>query len=553
MEGRRSLQLQSMKPHVKHEKEKMEMRSSWVMDVEKPCTSNRSSMRERKLTLQQDVDKLKKRLRHEENVHRALERAFTRPLGALPRLPPYLPQHTLELLAEVAVLEEEIVRLEEKIVFFRKGLYQEAVYISSSKKMDTKDPEQKQSTFLVSSKADSETGIWKDSTFLSDDKRGKENQSSTSSSKNKQQSLNSKVQPSRTPVKKRLTECKSGERRLDPQRSQWEMQLLDHATTPKMTPANLEATSPVDGSPNKISESILKCLINIYLRLSSMKNRNSTESLPSQSVAYSFDPYNLCSMFGKRDIGPYKHLMTIEAASIDPNRTTISVFLVQRLKLLFRKLATVSLKDLSHQEKLAFWINIYNSCMMNAFLEYGIPEDSETVFELMQKATVTVSEHVLSAITIEHFILRLPYHSKYTSSKGTKYDETMARSMFGLELSEPFVTFALSCGSWSSPAVRVYTASRVESELETAKRDYLQAAVGFSTIRKVIAIPKLMDWYLLDFAKDFESLVDWICLQLPSELAKEAITCLESRKDLPPLKSIQILPYEFSFRYLFHT
>lgn len=28
-----------------------------------------------------------------------------------------------------------------------------------------------------------------------------------------------------------------------------------------------------------------------------------------------------------------------------------------------------------------------------------------------------------------------------------------ARFMFGLELSEPLVTFALSCGSWSSPAV----------------------------------------------------------------------------------------------------
>ncbi|XP_057765945.1 uncharacterized protein LOC130986531 [Salvia miltiorrhiza] len=553
MEGRRSLQLQSMKPHVKHEKEKVELQSSWVIDAEKPCTSNRSLIRERKLTLQQDVDKLKKRLRHEENVHRALERAFTRPLGALPRLPPYLPQHTLELLAEVAVLEEEVVRLEEKIVLFRKGLYQEAAYISSSKKMEIKDPEQKQSTFLVTSKADSETDIWKDSPFLSDEKRGKENQSSTSSVKNKQQSPNSKVEPLRTPVKKRATERKSGERRLDPQRSQLEMHILNHATTTKTTPANQEATSPVDGSPNKISESILKCLMNIYLRLSSMKNRTSTESLPSQSAAYSFDPYNLCSMFGKRDIGPYKHLMSIDVASIDPNRTTISVFLVQRLKLLFRKLATVSLKDLTHQEKLAFWINIYNSCMMNAFLEYGIPEDPETVFELMQKATVTVSEHVLTAITIEHFILRLPYHSKYTSSKSTKYDETMTRSMFGLELSEPFVTFALSCGSWSSPVVRVYTASQVESELETAKREYLQAAVGISTIRKVIAIPKLMDWYLLDFAKDFESLVDWICLQLPSELAKEAITCLEGRKDSPPLQSIQILPYEFSFRYLFHT
>ena len=34
----------------------------------------------------------------------------------------------------MAVLEEEIVRLEEKVVHFRQDLYQEAVYMSSSKK-----------------------------------------------------------------------------------------------------------------------------------------------------------------------------------------------------------------------------------------------------------------------------------------------------------------------------------------------------------------------------------------------------------------------------------
>lgn len=552
MKGQRSLQ--SVKANVKHEKEKVEMQSGWVMDAEKPCTSNRSSIRDRKMALQQDVDKLKKRLRHEENLHRALERAFTRPLGALPRLPSYLPQHTLELLAEVAVLEEEVVRLEEKIVHFRQGLYQEAVYISSSKMMEIRDPEQKQSTSLVTSDADSATKIWKNVPFHSGEKRGKENQSSTNSLKTKQQSPNSKVQPVRTPLKRHPTERKSGERRLDPQRSQMEMRLFDHETAAEANPANQEATSPMDGSPNKISESILKCLMNIFLRMSSTKNRTSTETLPtSQSVAYSFDPYNICSLFEKRDVGPYEHLVAIDVTSIDPNRTTISVFLVQRLKLLLRKLATVNLKGLSHQEKLAFWINIYNSCMMNAFLEYGIPEDPESVFELMQKATVTVGGHVLNAITIEHFVLRLPYHSKYTFSKSTKYDETMARSMFGLELSEPLVTFALSCGSWSSPAVRVYTASQVENELEAAKREYLQAAVGISSIRKVIAMPKLLDWYLLDFAKDFESLVDWVCLQLPPNLGKEAIKCLESRKDVPLLQFIQILPYEFSFRYLFHT
>jgi len=43
------------------------------------------------------VDRLKKKLRREENIHRALERAFNRPLGALPRLPPYLPPYVSNL------------------------------------------------------------------------------------------------------------------------------------------------------------------------------------------------------------------------------------------------------------------------------------------------------------------------------------------------------------------------------------------------------------------------------------------------------------------------
>ncbi|GJY99599.1 putative ternary complex factor MIP1 [Tanacetum coccineum] len=48
-------------------------------------------MKAEKQPQEEEVEKLRKRLRQEENVHRALERAFTRPLGALPRLPPYLP------------------------------------------------------------------------------------------------------------------------------------------------------------------------------------------------------------------------------------------------------------------------------------------------------------------------------------------------------------------------------------------------------------------------------------------------------------------------------
>lgn len=97
--------------------------------------------------------------------------------------------------------------------------------------------------------------------------------------------------------------------------------------------------------------------------------------------------------------------------------------------------------------------------------------------------------------------------------------------------------------------VRVYTAAHVEEELETAKRDYLQAAVGISRTNK-LTIPKLLDWYLLDFAKDLESLLDWVCLQLPNDVRNEAVKCLERKGKETLSQLVQVMPYDFSFRLL---
>ncbi|KAJ7958125.1 Ternary complex factor MIP1-like protein [Quillaja saponaria] len=559
--------LQNMKAPMRHGKEKAEMQRGKPEGAAKAAKSRRALCRERKLALQQDVDKLKKKLRLEENIHRTLERAFNRSLGALPRLPPYLPPYTLELLAEVAVLEEEVVRLEEQVVHFRQDLYQEAVYMSSSKRsMDCsaplrdanpiQSPRLSQLNFV--SQTTSNLATTKVGHSLPEDRRVKENQSSANSSKESKESTCYKDQTIRTSVKRHSIDNKSVQKRLNPPKKQQECRLIDQARAEVRTPGPDEKAT--DDSPNIISENIVKCLSSILLRMSSLKNQGSVDNLRtlwtvttrecSERTEFQ-DPYGICLEFGMRDISPYSKLCTVDAKSFNPNRTANSLFLLRRLKLLLGKLASVNLENLNHQEKLAFWINIYNSCMMNAYIENGIPETAEMVVTLMRKATINVGGHLLNAITIEHFILRLPYHWKFTFSKGAKNGEMTVRSIFGLELSEPLVTFALSCGSWSSPAVRVYTASQVENELEVAKEEYLQAAVGISTTK--FTIPKLLDWYLLDFAKDLESLLDWICLELPSELGKEAIKLLERRKMEPLSQFVQIMPYEFSFRYLLCT
>ncbi|XP_014498715.1 uncharacterized protein LOC106759866 isoform X3 [Vigna radiata var. radiata] len=567
----------SIKPKLYHKKppitvshERAEMRESSRGRANGSVKGGKTSSKDRKLALQKDVDRLKKKLRREENIHRALERAFNRPLGALPRLPPYLPPYTLGLLAEVAVLEEEIVRLEEQVVHFRQDLYQEAVYMSSSKmKLEqsagVSNSSPQSSPKLVKEESLSQTldNAARSGTMsitLPKDRHGKENQTCTNSSKSSKQSI-CKGQTTKSPIKKLPIDNKSPQKRWDPPKKQQELRVKDLPIA-EVRNHSLHDKPKGGESPNIISEIILKCLSSILLRMSTAKNLDSAGNVPHSWIPKSskncvegsefWDPYGICFEFGKRDIGPYKQLCAIEAKSFDPKRTAKSLFLLHRLKLLLRKLACVNFDNLNHQEKLAFWINIYNSCIMNAYIENGIPESPEMVVALMQKATINVGGHLLSATTIEHGILRLPYHFKFlnckqtTLSKGGKNHET-----YGLELSEPLVTFALSCGTWSSPAVRIYTASRVENELEMAKKEYLQAAVGIS--KSKFLIPKLLDWYLLDFAKDLESLLDWICLQLPSDVGKEAIKFLEERKTEPLSQFVQIMPHEFNFRYLLCT
>ncbi|XP_038990624.1 uncharacterized protein LOC120113593 [Hibiscus syriacus] len=120
------------------------------------------------------------------------------------------------------------------------------------------------------------------------------------------------------------------------------------------------------------------------------------------------DPYGFCSNSGRRDIGPYKHLVSIGDDSINLNRTSNSLFLLHRLKLLLARFASLNLQNLNHQEQLACWINIYNSCMMNTFLEQGVPESPEMVVQMMRK----VRMHVTQVLTNNPLIFIVVYQEK---------------------------------------------------------------------------------------------------------------------------------------------
>lgn len=98
------------------------------------------------------------------------------------------------------------------------------------------------------------------------------------------------------------------------------------------------------------------------------------------------------------------------------------------------------------------------------------------------------------------------------------------------------------------PQVRIYTAEGVMAELEKSKSEYLQASVVVTTTKR-IQVPELLLRNMVDFAKDANSLIEWICLHLPASgsLRKSIVDCYRSQTTG---RIVDKIPYDYEFGYL---
>lgn len=329
--------------------------------------------------------------------------------------------------------------------------------------------------------------------------------------------------------------------------------------------------------PNKLSERIVKCLVVIFIRL--LRSSRAAEMEKSGNLARSGnlqgsfridtalnvaaakekergqqDHYGIFAVQDSvvRDIGPYKNLVRFTSSAFDLRGFSSSPLLT-KLREMLEALQQVDLRFLTHQQKLAFWLNIYNTCIMHGILQHGLPSNSEKLLALKNKATINVSGQKFNALVIENFILRQPSSVKEEFWKcDVDVEEQQVRSLYGLNSSEPNILFALCCGIRSSPALRIYKAERVMMDLEKAKLDYLQASLVVTSTRKLM-IPSLIHSNMHDFAKDIESLLRWICEQLPTSwsLRKSMVDCLRGQHGHSKVEDVvEVIPYDYEFQYL---
>ncbi|KAK3163880.1 hypothetical protein QOZ80_1AG0009670 [Eleusine coracana subsp. coracana] len=334
-------------------------------------------------------------------------------------------------------------------------------------------------------------------------------------------------------------------------------------------------------SPNKLSEELISLTVTIFHKLnktaapelepklniscigsrslvvpktgaaaaamSPLKGRSSSRTTPKQGERG--------AAANKEDAagpaGGHRRFVEFTRSSVDVGRVSLCLVDIKNLRGLMQKLSAVDPSFLTNKQKLAFWINIYNFCVMHAFLQHGLPPSPDKLLALLNQASVNVGGTVLNVLTIEHLILR---HSPDGKQGIVDDGERALLRSYGLGFPEPNVIFALCRGSRSSPALRVYSADDVSNELELAKVEYLETWVRVVGGRRqrAVAVPRLLHWHMRDFADDAASLLEWVHSQLPTAAGgplKRAIREVLGRQGQGKVV-VEVEPYDAEFCYL---
>ncbi|KAF4373418.1 hypothetical protein G4B88_011687 [Cannabis sativa] len=520
------------------------------MKFEELLMQRSEDQQHRRLALEEEVKTLQAELEGEETLRNVLHYALNGPLLSNPSFSTYLPPQIQVLLSEIVMVEEEIYLLERKVDEITMQLYQERAQGSG---LDLRHQKR----------------VWQQNHLLSEAKIGSVLDDNRSRSHNYEVLRKERVNGDRRASLSSASDTRSSF-------SNREIAELTRKDSGRRRRRGKVENASYIMKPNELSEELLKCLISIFVELNQTSvDREGSPIVPKLTLscmnskgfigktsfnckppAFLFnynssfsDPYGILPDLDIRDVGPYKNFIQITSSSLDVTRFSECLTGFRKLRVLMHKLCGVDLKFLAYKQKLAFWINVYNACIMHAFLEHGLPTSQEKLLQLMNKATLNVGGIILNALAIEHFILRYPSKSKH---KGPAYEkEVLLRNAYGLGYPEPNVTFALCRGTWSSPAVRVYTPDNIVNEMERAKVEYLEASIGI-TSRKKIIVPKLLEWYMSDFADDMESLLEWIYSQLPrcGSLKRLMMECLNGETKSPINKMVEVQPYESEFRYM---
>ncbi|KAG2317988.1 hypothetical protein Bca52824_021110 [Brassica carinata] len=175
---------------------------------------------------------------------------------------------------------------------------------------------------------------------------------------------------------------------------------------------------------------------------------------------------------------------------------------------LAQDLQRLNLLDLSTNEKLAFFLNLYNAMVIHALIRIGRSDGMIARRSFFTDFQYVVGGYSYSLHSIRNNILRGGHRQSYPFIKPFMSGNTHRK--LGHQKLNPLVHFGLCDGTKSSPVVRFFTPQGVEAELKRAAREFFRNG-GIEVVldKRVVHLSRIIKWYKEDFSEG-KKLLKWI-------------------------------------------
>ena len=152
----------------------------------------------------------------------------------------------------------------------------------------------------------------------------------------------------------------------------------------------------------------------------------------------------------------------------------------------------------SYEEKLAFWINLYNTIVVHGIVELGVTSSVREIPHFFSHLSYRIGKFTFSPEEMEHGILRANERPPYRVLPLFRRNDP--RRQFSLARIDPRIHFALVCGSRPCAPIRFYEAEHIDGQLEAAARNFVNSSeVVILPEENKIFLSQIFRWYKKDF------------------------------------------------------
>lgn len=150
------------------------------------------------------------------------------------------------------------------------------------------------------------------------------------------------------------------------------------------------------------------------------------------------------------------------------------------------------------EERIAFWINLYNVIVIHGVIALGIKDSVKEVWNFFRRVHYQIGARCFAPEDIEHGILRGNRRPPYSLFR--RFGAKDPRLAFRVEPPDPRIHFALVCGSSSCPFIDVYTPENLEEELTIAAETFISAGGAvLDRDNRRLSLSRIFLWYAQDF------------------------------------------------------